>query len=154
MNAVSMRRAGLADVAAMSAVLTTSITDLCSADHKGDAPFLARWLSNKTPAAVLDMLANPDITLYVAERADELVAVGCIDVSGEIRLNYVAPRHRFTGVSKTLLVALEAELKARGHAVAFLTSTVTARRFYRSAGWMDGDPAGSDQDGYPMEKRL
>jgi GNAT superfamily N-acetyltransferase len=153
-NEIVVRPAAAADVEAMSAVLMASITDLCTADHKGDAAFLARWLSNKTPAAVRAMFANPDITLYVAERADEIVAVGCLDASGEIRLNYVAPSHRFTGVSKTLLGALEAELKARGHATACLTSTVTARRFYRAAGWMDGDPAGSDENGYPMERRL
>ena len=154
MNAVSVRLARLAEAKPMSALLIASITELCGADHKGDAAFLARWLSNKTPAAVRAMFANAEITLYVAERAGEIVAVGCIDASGQIRLNYVAPDQRFTGVSKALLAALEAELKARGRTTAFLTSTVTARRFYRAAGWHDGDKAGGDDSGYPMEKRL
>ena len=138
----------------MSALLIDSITQLCVPDHHNDAARLSAWLSNKTPEALRTWFANPNITLHVAERGTDLVAVGCLDRSGEIRLNYVAPAHRFTGVSKALLQALEAELSARGHTAAHLTSTVTARRFYRAAGWGDGPGPGSDADGYPMEKRL
>jgi len=153
-SAVTVRLARPGDIEPMSLVLTASITELCTADHKGDAAFLSRWLANKTPTAVRAMFANPAITLYVAERAGEIAAVGCIGADGEIGLNYVAPSHRFQGVSKMLLDEMEAELKARGCAVGVLTSTVTAHRFYGGAGWLDSDASGSDEHGYPMEKRL
>lgn len=100
------------------------------------------------------MVANPDIALYAAERGPELVGVGCLDSSGHIRLNYVAPRYRFSGVSKALLGALEAVLVERGHTVGYLTSTDTARRFYRARGWRDGPGEGAQWEGYPMHKAL
>jgi GNAT superfamily N-acetyltransferase len=148
---INVRRAVAADVSAMSVVLIDSITELCLADHHGDADFLARWLSNKSPDGVRAMLANPNFTLLVAEQNGEVAAVGGIDALGKVALNYVSPRHRFNGVSKSLLAAMEAELKAHGHAAATLTSTATAHRFYLAAGWTDSV---SDDGSYPMEKRL
>ena len=45
--------------------------------------------------------------------------------------------HRFAGVSKALLAAMEEALLAAALATAPLISTVTAHRFYRSMGWSD-----------------
>ena len=154
MSAVSVRPAGLADVAPMSAVLIASITELCIADHRGDAAFLSRWLANKTPAAVSAMLANPEITPYVAERTGEIAAVGCVGMDGEIGLNYVAPSQRFQGVSKTLLAAMEDSLRRRGLAEAHLTSTATAHRFYLDAGWQDTAANAIAGTTFPMRKLL
>lgn len=102
------------------------------------------------------MLNNPEVTMFVAERDGALAAVGCIDTKGEIGLNYVSPAHRFMGVSKALLSAMEDELRDQGTKLARLTSTATAYRFYRSAGWEDaGSPeTGHSVTGYPMQKAL
>jgi hypothetical protein len=152
----SVRRARPADAEAMSVVLTRSITELCAADHRDDPRIIAGWTGNKTPDGVARMLANPDMTLLVAERGSDLVAVGAIDGAGAVRLNYVSPDHRFMGASKALLVAMEAELRGRGVEVARLDSTATARRFYLAAGWVDAGEADRSGAvvGYPMEKRL
>ena len=153
---ITVRPAIAADIAEMSRVLTASITDLCGADHQNDAARVARWTANKTEAGVAQMLANPDQTLFVAERDGALAAVGAVNRGGEVTLNYVDPGHRFMGVSGALLEAMEAELGSRGVAEAKLVSTGTAHRFYRAAGWTD---AGEPQDHagmlcYPMTKRL
>jgi len=155
-EAVLVRLATLDDVVAMSRVLTASIVELCGADHHGDAALIASWTRNKTPVAVRAMLANANSSFYVAERDGEVAAVGCVSSDGSIRLNYVAPAHRFHGVSKALLGEMEAALRARGVTEARLDSTATAHRFYLAAGWVDdGQPDG--QQGvvsYPMRKRL
>ena len=137
----------------MSDVLIASITALCVQDHQNRPDIVALWLGNKTPEGVGKMLANPALKMLVAEHDDEITAVGAFRENREIALNYVSPEHRFTGVSKTLLAAME---EALGPGEASLTSTATAHEFYQRMGWRDvGEP---DRRGgmvtYPMRKVL
>lgn len=152
---INVRPAVPADVPAMSRVLTASITQLCGADHGNDPARVARWTANKTHEGVAVMLANPELTLLVAERDGVVAGVGALS-GAVIALNYVAPEHRFTGVSRALLAALEARMQAADVAEGRLVSTWTARRFYADAGWLaDGEP--QDHGGmlcYPMRKAL
>ena len=130
---IAIRRALPADAPAMSAVLIASITELCVEDHHNDPKLLAGWLANKTPAGVAAWFGNADSVLLVAEREDEIAAVGGYFARERtISLNYVAPHHRFIGVSKAMLAALEAGL---GAGEARLDSTATARRFYEACAW-------------------
>ena len=153
---IAIRPATPADAAAMSAVLIDSITRLCLEDHKGNAEAIAAWTANKTPAMVLKMFDNPNVRLFVAERDDEIAAVGCLNGTDEIGLNYVAPTHRFMGVSRALLAAMEAIMQDSGVVHGKLFSSTTAREFYRTAGWVDvdGPLSGRLVAGYPMRKRL
>jgi GNAT superfamily N-acetyltransferase len=137
----------------MSDVLVASITALCIEDHQNRPEIVAPWLRNKTPKGVAQMLANPALTLFVAEREGEVVAVGVFRASREIALNYVSPAHRFTGVSKALLREME---EALGPGEASLTSTATAHEFYQRMGWRDHGEAerGGGMIAYAMRKRL
>lgn len=153
---ITVRRAVADDIPAMSRVLTASIRDLCAADHRDDPDRVARWTANKTEAGVAKMLANPGAILFVAEHDGAIAAVGCVLRPDEIGLNYVDPAHRFAGISRAMLAAMEREIGAAGHGEARLVSTGTAHRFYRDAGWQDaGEP--QDHGGmlcYPMRKNL
>ena len=153
---LAVRRADADDVAAMSAVMIASITELCAADHGNDPDAIVAWTRNKSVDGVGAMLANPDVRLFVAELEGVIAAVGAISKSGMITLNYVAPRARFRGVSKTMLAALEAELRLLGFAVGRLEATDTARGFYEAAGWVADGPQlhGRLVNGYPMRKAL
>lgn len=150
---IIVRPATLDDVPAMSAVLIASITELCVADHKNNPEALASWLTNKTPEGVAKWFASPTSTLLVAERDGEIAAVGSYSDERKILLNYVSPRHRFAGVSKTMLGAMEERL---GPGEARLDSSATARRFYLDAGWTENGPPEPYQfvPGYPMRKVL
>jgi acetyltransferase (GNAT) family protein len=150
---ISIRPATAGDADAMSAVLITSITELCVADHGNRPEALSRWLANKTPSGVRAWFANPDNRMFVAEEEDAIVAAGAFNLRREIILNYVTPAHRFAGVSGAMLAALEAAL---GPGEATLSSTGTALQFYRARGWVD---AGAPEEwagmkAYPMHKRL
>jgi GNAT superfamily N-acetyltransferase len=153
---ISVRPANAADVPAMSRVLTRSITELCAADHRDDPALVARWTANKSVAGVEKMLASEGVTLLVAERDGTIAAVGAIIEPDTIGLNYVDPDHRFAGVSKALLEAMEGELRARGIREARLHSTRTAHEFYLGAGWEDSGPPedGFGMRDYPMRKTL
>jgi hypothetical protein len=138
----------------MSAVLIASITELCALDHRNDPAMLAGWRENKAPERVAAWFSSPASTLLVAERNGEVAAVGGYFTADRVvSLNYVAPQHRFAGVSTALLAAIEAGL---GPGEASLESTQTARRFYESRGWrVAGDLAvHRGIDGYPMRKLL
>lgn len=140
----------------MSVVLTASITELCGADHGGEAHAIAAWTRNKSEDGVAAMLANPEQDFYVAERDGALLAVGAVTRDGKIALNYVAPQARFSGVSTAMLAHLEAALVALGHREGRLESTNTARAFYESRGWQADGPQASGRvvNGYPMRKAL
>ncbi|MEO5808099.1 GNAT family N-acetyltransferase [Devosia sp.] len=150
-----VRRALPADIEAMSAVMTASITELCAADHHDDLAEITHWTRNKSPDGVRAMLANPALSLFVAELDGAVVGVAGTE-GDTVALNYVAPEARFAGVSKALMARLEAELKASGHATGRLFSSATARRFYQGIGWIDAGETGPDYDrsGRPMRKVL
>lgn len=153
---IRIRQVTDSDAETLNEILCASIRELCSADHKNDPELIARWTADKTPGHIARWLTNPRITLVIAEREESPAGVGCVGEDGEVLLNYVAPAHRFCGVSRAVLAHLEAALTARGVSKARLTSTETAHRFYREAGWID---AGEPQivfgiRGFPMEKEL
>jgi len=150
---ILVRNARLADVPAMSAVLIASITELCTSDHHNDPTVLAGWLANKTPEGVAKWFDNPEATIVVAERDGEVAAVGGFNTSREIILNYVAPAHRFAGISTALLEGMELGL---GPGEATLQSTETARRFYKRHGWAEsGEGANfAGMSAFPMRKLL
>lgn len=153
---ILVRQAGPDDVPAMSRILTASIIELCAPDHGNDPAAIAAWTKNKTPEGVAGMLANPNLLMFVAELSDVIGAVGAINRSGEVALNYVAPDMRSRGLSTAILTRLEAELRALGFDEGRLEATITARRFYERAGWqLDGPQAtGRMVNGYPMKKAL
>jgi len=138
-------------------VLWRSISELCVADHGNDPRILARWLRNKAPEVVESWIGQPGNSILVAVEDGAILGVGSVTDEGRITLNYVSPDARFRGVSRTLLGALEARAIERGNARCTLTSTETARRFYRSCGYNeDGPPVGEfgTSSGYPMSKPL
>jgi GNAT superfamily N-acetyltransferase len=95
--------------------------------------------------------------VLLAVENNDIIGVGSVTDAGMIALNYVSPDARFRGVSRAMLQALEARALDRGNTRCKLTSTETARRFYRSNGYIEeGAPAGSfgASSGYPMSKGL
>jgi GNAT superfamily N-acetyltransferase len=101
-------------------------------------------------------IADQRLAVYVAERDGAVAGVGALSESGDVLLNYVAPAHRFAGVSRAVLAHLEQALRERGISWAVLSSTRTAHRFHRAAGWLDVGPP-QPMFGmfvYPMAKQL
>jgi GNAT superfamily N-acetyltransferase len=151
-----IRQAGLADAGQACEVLRRSISELCAADHRHDEAVLARWLASKTPENVRRWIQDAGNTVLVAEHDGSVAAVGAVKTDGEITLNYVSPEHRFQGISKAMLAALEAVSRGCGHTISTLNSTRTAHRFYLAAAYTDtGTPIVMfGTTSYPMTKRL
>jgi GNAT superfamily N-acetyltransferase len=154
---MEIRPAVIDDAAAACEVLRRSIAELCAADHHNDPAILGRWLANKTPEIVASWIAKPGNSLLVAVEQDTILGVGSVTDAGEITLNYVSPDARFRGVSRALIGALEDLAMQRGNVRCHLTSTETARGFYRDVGYReDGPSAGKfgTSGSYPMSKPL
>jgi GNAT superfamily N-acetyltransferase len=154
---VATRDAAPDDAVAACRVLRESISRLCVADHRNDPAILNAWLANKTPEIVAAWAVQEGNSLLLAVEGDAVFGVGSVTDAGEITLNYVAPVARFRGVSRALLVALETRAVERGNSRCRLTSTETAHRFYRSAGYRDDEaPTGEfgTSFGYPMSKQI
>jgi GNAT superfamily N-acetyltransferase len=154
--AMKIRDAAPEDAPAACEVMRRSIAQLCSADHHDDPAILGRWLGNKTPEIFRSWI-RPDNALLVAVDDGQILAVGCVNDTGEITLNYVSPDARFSGVSSVVLEALELRAMQWGHQQCTLTSTETARRFYLARGYSEDGPADGKfgmTSGYPMSKRL
>lgn len=153
---IAIRPAAEADVDAMSALLIASITELCALDHRNDRAAIANWTANKSPDGIRAMLANPAGRFLVAEDDGAVAAVGSVLNGNEIGLNYVHPAHRFKGISRALLAAMEAAMREAGTTEARVKSTETAHRFYLANGWEDAGPkyTGRFIDAWPMRKRL
>jgi len=152
---MEIRKAALDDAAVACAVLRRSIAELCHADHRDDPVFINRWLENKTPENVSAWIADPDNCVYVAVENGVVFSVGAVTRSGVILLNYVSPDARFKGVSKAMLKQLEKTAAERGNRRCTLSSTVTARWFYLSAGYQVQAPAPkTSASGIPMAKEL
>ena len=133
------------------------ISELCGADHLNDPVILGRWLANKTPEIVASWISRPGNSVLVAVENDSILAVGSVTDTGEITLNYVSPDARFRGASRALLVALETRAQDRGNRRCTLFSTETARRLYRTAGYVEVGPAQhklGTTSSYPMSKQL
>ena len=154
---LEIRAATPEDARVACEVMRRSIAELCVADHRNDETILGRWLANKTPEVFVSWIGQPDNSLLVAVRDGNILAVGSVTDAGQINLNYVLPDVRFRGASRALLRALEARAVERGNTRCTLTSTETARRFYRANGYVeDGLPVGNfgTSSGYPMTKLL
>lgn len=142
---MSIRRATRNDAAEACDVIRRSIIELCVADHRSDPEAIAKWLANKTPGTVSSWIDHPNSRVLVATAGDKIIGVGAITRSGEITLNYILPSARFQGVSKALLRHLEAAALEFGQSTCALTTTATASRFYRSAGYTLLDSGPSDR---------
>ena len=155
---MEIRDAAPEDAPAACEAMRRSISELCSADHLNDPVILGRWLANKTPEIVASWIRKPGNSVLVAVERGTILAVGSVTDAGEITLNYVSPDATFRGVSRALLVALETRAQERGNQrCSLLSTTETAHRFYRSAGYIeDGPPQGKfgTTSSYPMSKEL
>ncbi|HKS85422.1 MAG TPA: GNAT family N-acetyltransferase [Pseudolabrys sp.] len=153
---MEIRDATNEDAEAACQVVRQSITDLCTADHQGDAAVLDLWLRNKTPETFKIWIAHQANSVLVAIQEGVIVGVAAVNDGGEITLNYVSPNARFRGVSRALLRAVEDRARQRGNLRCTLTSTETARRFYLANGYVEhrSSTGKFSVSGYPMSKAL
>jgi GNAT superfamily N-acetyltransferase len=153
----AIRHALLSDAPAACEVVRRSISELCYDDHHGDADTLKRWLENKTRSNFERWITSKEHVAIVAEMDGALVGFGLLNAQGTIALLYVSPDARFRGVSKDLLAILEREARAAGIQELKLESSMTARRFYESCGYVSSGPRCKGvgvTSCYPMSRRI
>jgi GNAT superfamily N-acetyltransferase len=150
---MKIRLATPEDAEAACNVLRRSIVELCQLDHRGDQGVIEHWLSNKTAENVRAWISAANNIVLVAVDDEAILGVAAMTRSGCVTLNYVRPESRFEGVSKALLTSLEREARMLGLSALTLSSTKTAERFYRAAGFVE-DTSKAQSDNSSMIKTL
>ncbi|MGW1345901.1 N-acetyltransferase family protein [Kribbella sp. NPDC002412] len=143
------------------------------AAEAGDADAVAAiWYSGwgdghlgHVPEELVAIRTKESFWTRAAERvADTTVAVQGDEVAGfvmvvgdEVEQVYVSRDHRGSGIAGVLLAEAERQVKANGHAEAWLavaTGNARARRFYERSGWSDAGafdyPATTDSGPIPV----
>lgn len=151
-SGLTLRPARHDDCAALGQLRAASIVQLCDPDHHGDPAVIAQWAGDGSADKFLRLLDQPDTTLLVAERGGVLVGLGA-RTGALVTLNYVHPAHRFSGISKAIMTALEDSMARAGIRLARLNSTLTALAFYEACGWTRDGDRGVDGS-VPMRKTL
>jgi len=155
--AVTVRPATEDDAPGACEVLRRSIRELCIVDHRNDAEILAAWLKNKTPENVRAWIVSAENFCVVAGHGTEVCAVALLHRDGEVRACYLVPEVRFLGIGKLMLRALEQQARRWGLDNVFLTSTLTAKPFYKRNGYVsNGGPTlvHGVQNAFPMAKAI
>lgn len=154
---VAIRDAKPDDAEVAVDVVRRSITELCPADHHGDAKTVDQWLANKTSQNFRSWLTDGNNFCAIAEVNARLVGVGLLRRTGEIALFYLAPGMQRRGIGKALHVALEQKAMGWGLEKLHLDSTALARPFYEALGYRATDcarPRFGVLCCYPYEKTL
>jgi GNAT superfamily N-acetyltransferase len=115
---------------------------------------VSQWLRGY-PA---DEFAPPDGGLLIGLLNDEPVTGGAFrrfdDSTAELKRIWTASRHRRQGHAKALLIALEAEIAARGYRSVYLTTgdrQPEAEALYLSTGYLRlAEPLPADGEVYPL----
>jgi GNAT superfamily N-acetyltransferase len=153
----TVRPAESRDADAAVDIVRRSITELCTADHHGDAETLASWLANKTVPHFVTWLANEDNHCVVAETGSRLLGVGLLRRDGEILLFFLSPDAQRRGIGTAIHAALEEKATAWGLSKLTLDSTFGARAFYERLGYRStgaARPRFGVLQSYPHEKTL
>ena len=127
---ITVRPASEADAVTACDVLRRSIRELCVADHGHDEQVLSAWLANKTPENVRAWITSASSFSVVAVDGSEVRGFGLVQRDGEIQMCYLVPEVQYRGAGKLMLRALEEQAARWALKGVFLTSSVTARRFY------------------------
>jgi ribosomal protein S18 acetylase RimI-like enzyme len=103
------------------------------------------------PEELAEARTDESFVKRASQRADEMT-VAVVDgtiagfvlvVEDEVEQVYVAASHRGTGIADALLDEAERQVRANGHAEAWLAvvaGNARARAFYERAGWRDEGP--------------
>jgi len=153
----SVRRARTTDAEAAVDVVRRSIVELCTADHRGDAETLARWLANKTAQNFATWFESDENHCVVVEAERRVLGVGALKRSGEVSLLYLAPDAKGRGMGKAVHAALEEQARVWGLRELTLDSTERACPFYERLGYRSAGGAGTRFDVmrvYPYVKTL
>ena len=152
-----IRPADAADADGIWRVHSESIHSLCR--ERYGTREIAAWVAFRPPEAYRSALASRH--LFVAESADEIVGFGQFDPArGEVEACYVSPDVVGRGVGADLLMRMEEDARAAGHAVVRLNATLNAEGFYARHGYRKLGPAShrvGDEVELPcvrMEKKL
>ena len=136
---LTIRQARPSDCENICRVHRAAILQTCVAAYGEDAA--RKWAGLLRPESYPPVIASR--FLVVAEDAGSLLGFGQFDSNtGEVEAIYVDPPAEKRGIGSALMVIIEEQARANGHATLRLRATTNAEHFYVRAGFV---ATGADQ---------
>ncbi|SFB81106.1 putative acetyltransferase [Halobiforma haloterrestris] len=144
------------DAPAIAAVHATAAHELGSSAY--DERQVQAWISNVHPERY--PIGDPGFRVVVAERGDEVVGFGLLDLApngrdgsvGEISAVYVHPDHAREGVGDAIMDTLEGTARDAGLEALVLTASRNAIGFYERQGYEGVETVSLEMNqGVPLE---
>ena len=130
MDALTIRPATPADVAALSELIRRTVRRSNAADYA--APVVELIAANHAPDKVAQRLVERDV--FVCLEGHRIVGTIGLE-SDKLRSLFVEPDLQGRGVGARLVAHLEAHARQAGVAELHLSSSITARGFYQRLGY-------------------
>lgn len=135
----TVRIATEADVESIRTAHRRSILEIAAKDYPPE--IVAEWGSDNSPEAILqhkEAIRSGEEVVWVAEIEGKVEGFSAlIPANNEVRAVYVTKRGSKRGLGKALLAALEARAKELGLNTLTLQSSITAKGFYESNGYLN-----------------
>jgi putative acetyltransferase len=144
-----IRRARPEEATAISALIDRTVLVSNIADYDAAAIDALRVYS--TPSYIAERMAGRDV--FVALDGDRLIGTVSLG-DGRLRAMYVDPERQGSGLGRRLVEHLEAHARSLGHLELKLSSSLTARGFYRKVGYREIEYQAAEVPTWLMEKKL
>ena len=129
---ITQRTATSADISSLWDLRTRAVRETCASHYTDE--LLAAWVAAPMPSSMPRMVEAG--WALVAEDEGGLIGYAMVDLElGEVDAVFVERAHQGRGVGRRLLRALEEMAGAQGFGRVFLTASLNAVPFYRSAGY-------------------
>ena len=137
MHAILIRRATLQDADAISALIERTVRISNAPDYEADA--LDFLITEMTPVHIAERIAQRDVFVAVAGRTRENETIeGTVTYfAGKLRGMFVAPERQRGRLGRRLVEHVESHARGLGVTELKLSSSLTARGFYRKLGYRD-----------------
>lgn len=145
---INLRQSKPADAEQIANVIRQSVEQLCIADHQGEQAVLNSWLENKTPETITAWVnAKDSYCVSALDDSATVVGFGMLSQTGEVKLLYVSPEQKGTGVGQALLQNMEGQAVDWHLTEISLDSTKAAKTFYERQGYSYRGACGERSDG-------
>ena len=144
-----IRPARADESATISALIDRTVLVSNVADY--DAAAMENLRVYNTPAYIAERMAGRDV--FVLEEGGRVIGTVSLG-DGRLRAMYVDPERQGRGFGRALVEHLEGYARGLGHRELKLSSSLTARGFYRKLGYREVEYQAADVPTWLMEKKL
>jgi N-acetylglutamate synthase-like GNAT family acetyltransferase len=130
------------------ALACCTLIHACLAEDNSLSPGLReKLLSSETPQTMVERSRLFYVAIYESENG--ILGIAGLDMN-EIRLLFVSPEHRRSGIGRALLDFIQSMVPGILFQDIFVYSSLAGREFYKARGFIEKGPVNFEVDGEPL----